>query len=115
MIIMRPIDEPLVLESLDTQRFGEDVRGYVIMDNEVYLGHALYCIEGTLAKVCECTVKTNALVDGAVRACVAAADNAGATHFTVNTSEENLNKWLLVFFKGDKKPQENKNLLENCN
>ncbi len=114
MIIMRPIDEEAVLESLDASRFGEDVRGYVVMNDADYLGHVLYSIKEKTTTVCECTLKTNALVDGAIRASVAAGENAGTLYFTVNTKEENLKKWLEIFCEGDINPQNNKNLLENC-
>ena len=37
-------------------------------------------------------------VDGAVRACVAAGENAGATSFRVNGEDEKLAEWKNVFF-----------------
>ncbi len=114
MIIMRPIDEPLVLESLNASRFGQNVRGYVIMDSENYMGHALFSVSGKTVNVCECIVNSNALVDGAVRACIAAGENASAEFFTVNTKEENLNKWHEIFCKSDKNPQIIADFLQNC-
>ncbi len=114
MIIMRPIDEPLVLESLNSSRYGDDVRGFIIMDNDVYMGHALFTVKEDVVNVCECTVKANALIDGAVRACIAAGENAKAVYFTVNLSEDNLKKWLDVFCEGNEKSQIIEHFFKNC-
>ncbi len=114
MISMHPIKEPIVLESLNAERYGENTKGYVIMEKENYLGHILFTVNGTLTTVQECSVDVNAIVDGGVRACVAYGDGDGATHFDVNKNDVKLEKWLNVFFKGENLPIDNKKLLYTC-
>ena len=84
MIAMRPILEPDVLELLNDGRFDGDIEGYVVMDGPNYLGHMLYRIDGDFVDVLDCGLQESALVDGGVRACVAAGENAGCSEFTVN-------------------------------
>ena len=75
MIAMRPILEPDVLELLNDGRFDGDIEGYVVMDGPNYLGHMLYRIDGDFVDVLDCGLQESALVDGGVRACVAAGEN----------------------------------------
>ncbi len=114
MISMHPIKEQLVLESLDAFRFGDDTNGYVVVEGEKYHGHILFTVNDSLTTVQECALSSNALVDGAVRACVAYGDTSGATHFTVNESDEKLAQWKNVFLKHDDLPVDNKKLLYTC-
>ncbi len=114
MVSMHPIKEEIVLESLDAYRFGENAMGYVVMESENYLGHVLFTVDNNITTVQECKLDNNAVIDGAVRACVAYGESDGATHFTINESDEKLKKWLNVFFKGKKLPLNNNNLIGNC-
>ena len=41
MIVMRPIQEPLVLEEINRGRFSGEVEGYVVMDGPDYKGSFL--------------------------------------------------------------------------
>ena len=75
MIAMRPILEQDVLDLLNDGRFDGEVEGYVVMDGPNYLGHMLYRIDGDFIDVLDCGVQESALVDGGVRACVAAGEN----------------------------------------
>ena len=81
MIAMRPIREYDVIDLLNNGRFEGEVEGYVVMDGPKYLGHMLYRVDGAVTQVLECGVEEKMFVDGAVRACVAAGENAGATSF----------------------------------
>ncbi len=83
MIAMRPIREYDVIELLNAGRFSGDVEGYVVMNGPEYLGHMLYRVDGAVTRVLECGVENTALIDGAVRACVAAGEHAGASAFAV--------------------------------
>ncbi len=114
MVSMHPIKEELVLESLDAGRYGENTNGYVVVEGEKYHGHILFTVLGKLTTVQECKLSVNALVDGAVRACVAYANSDGATHFTINENDERLKEWLDVFFKNEKLPIDNNKLLYTC-
>lgn len=98
MIAMRPIREYDVIELLNAGRFSGGLEGYVVMDGPEYLGHMLYCVDGAVTRVLDCGVKDTALVDGAVRACVAAGERAGASAFTVEPSDARLARWRGVFF-----------------
>lgn len=98
MIAMRPIREYDVVDLLNNGRFDGDVEGYVVMDGPNYLGHMLYRVDGRVTQVLDCGVQENIYVDGAVRACVAAGENAGATAFRINESDEQLAHWRAVFF-----------------
>ena len=77
MIAMRPIREYDVIDLLNKGRFEGEVEGYVVMDGPKYLGHMLYRVDGAVTQVLECGVEEKMFVDGAVRACVAAGENAG--------------------------------------
>ena len=90
MIAMRPIREYDVIDLLNNGRFEGEVEGYVVMDGPKYLGHMLYRVDGAVTQVLECGVEEKMFVDGAVRACVAAGENVGATSFRVNGEDESL-------------------------
>ena len=94
MIAMRPIREYDVIDLLNNGRFEGEVEGYVVMDGPKYLGHMLYRVDGAVTQVLECGVEEKMFVDGAVRACVAAGENAGATSFRVNGEDEKLERFL---------------------
>ena len=102
MIAMRPILEPDVLELLNDGRFDGDIEGYVVMDGPNYLGHMLYRIDGDFVDVLDCGLQESALVDGGVRACVAAGANAG------------LARWYEVFFPHSMQPVAIKALFSGC-
>ncbi|MEG2286396.1 MAG: hypothetical protein RSC00_00680 [Ruthenibacterium sp.] len=115
MITMKPIEEPDVLDTLNCGRYHGDVRGYVVMDGpEQYLGSLLYTVTDGVTTVQECNIDDNAVVDGGVRACVAAGEKSGATMFSVNDRSENLAKWLSVFGGGAVMPQPNEKLFHSC-
>ncbi len=114
MISMHPIKEQIVLDSLNAQKYGDNAMGYVVMNGENYLGHILFSVDKELTTVQECKLENTAVIDGAVRACVAYGESEGATHFTVNNSDEKLLKWVSVFFKNKKLPLNNNNLIGNC-
>lgn len=96
MIAMRPIREYDVIDLLNNGRFEGEVEGYVVMDGPKYLGHMLY------------------RVDGAVRACVAAGENAGATSFRVNGEDEKLAEWKNVFFPEAQGDVPNSSIFHTC-
>ena len=114
MIAMRPILEQDVIDLLNNGRFADDVDGYVLMDGPEYLGYALYRVEGGCTMVLACETKTNALVDGAVRACVAAGENAGASSFCINRSDPALDEWASVFVHGAQSVTPNSELFRHC-
>ena len=58
----------------------------------------LYRIDGDFVDVLDCGLQESALVDGGVRACVAAGENAGCSEFTVNMQDAALARWYEVFF-----------------
>ena len=114
MIVMRPIREDAVLDSLNAERFSGEIEGYVVMDGAEYHGHMLYKVENDCTQVLECGVENTALIDGAVRACVAAGENAGATRFYVNPDDEKLARWAGIFCKSDKNPVSNDRIFHQC-
>lgn len=117
MVVMRPIEEPAVLDELDAGRFGGakgGLRGYVVMEGPVYHGYALFRVADGVTAVLDCGLNEKPLVDGAVRACVAAGENAGAARFCVDTRSEALAEWLRVFCPGRTQPVENSVLFGGC-
>lgn len=114
MIVMRPIREEAVIAELNANRFMGDVDGFVIMDGPKYLGHILYKLENNTTMVLDCGIIDTAVIDGAVRACVGAGENAGANCFTVNESDEKLCKWRNVFCKNDTNPISNEKIFHKC-
>ena len=72
MIVMRPIQEPLVLEEINQGRFSGEVEGYVVMDGPDYKGSFLYKVENGVTWVLDEQLTDPSLIDGAVRAAVAA-------------------------------------------
>ena len=114
MIAMRPILEPDVLELLNDGRFDGDIEGYVVMDGPNYLGHMLYRIDGDFVDVLDCGLQESALVDGGVRACVAAGENAGCSEFTVNMQDAALARWYEVFFPHSMQPVAITALFSGC-
>lgn len=114
MIRMQPIEEPLVLESLDDGRFGGPLRGYVIMNGPEYLGHCLFRVRQGCTWVLEAVLKDPSLLDGAVRAAVAAGENAGAERFCVNEEQPELRRWKQAMFPVLEMPIENGRLFHLC-
>ncbi len=114
MIAMRPINEPDVLGVLNDNRFDGDIEGYVVMDGPAYLGHALYKVENDITLVLDVALESNPLIDGAVRAAVAAGERAGAHSFAVNTQNLRLAEWAAVFCKNDTSPYPNEKLFHEC-
>lgn len=117
MIVMRPIAEPAVLDDLDAGRFGgaaRGVRGYVVMEGARYHGHALFRVLQGVTEVLECRLDETPLVDGAVRACVAAGEHAGARYFRVRCEDRALAQWYQVFCGRHSQPVANGVLLGSC-
>lgn len=116
MIVMRPIREDAVIAELSKGRFPGNLDGYVVMDTEqmTYLGHALFRVDGAVTEVLDCDVENTALVDGAVRACVAAGEDRGATSFSVNTAHAVLAQWTKIFVKEDQFPVPNDKIFKQC-
>lgn len=96
---MRPIDEPDVIDLLNDGRFEGEVEGYIMMDGPTYLGHALFIVEDGVTTVLDSGVEEMQMLDGIVRACVAAGDNRGAKKFDVNREHPPLAKWWDIFCK----------------
>lgn len=99
MITMKPILEPEILEIFNKGRFGEDIEGLIISDGTGCLGHCLWCLDGGLAVILEASVKDPSLLDGAIRAGIAVAQNAGATGFWVEDTTPEMTKWRTIFCK----------------
>lgn len=114
MISMHLIDEPDVLYLLNDGRFPEDMQGYVVMDGPQYLGHALFRVENEVTYVLETKLTNHMVLDGAVRACIAAGENQGATHFSIAQTDEELKKWQQVFCKDAPMPAENTLIFKPC-
>lgn len=114
MVIFHKVDEQDVIDDLNKNRFEGDVKAYVVMDGAQYIGHALYRVSGEVADVLECQVTENAFVDGAVRACAAAAENVGTKRFTLNENDAALAKWRSVFCKNDGIEIENEKIFNKC-
>ena len=115
MIAMRPIREYDVIDLLNAGRFPGDVEGYIVMNGPEYLGHMLYRVDGAVTRVLDCGVENTALVDGAVRACVAAGEHAGASAFEVEAADARLAEWRRVIFGGEPEaPIPNEKLFGGC-
>ncbi len=115
MIAMRPIREYDVIDLLNAGRFQGEVEGYIVMNGPEYLGHMLYRVDGAVTRVLDCGVENTALIDGAVRACVAAGERAGASSFEVEASDARLAQWRGVFFSGmSDAPIPNERLFGGC-
>ncbi len=99
MIVMRPIQEPLVLEEINRGRFSGEVEGYVVMDGPDYKGSFLYKVENGVTWVLDEQLTDPSLIDGAVRAAVAAGENRGAGSFGINTDSPRLAAWRQAMFK----------------
>ena len=84
------------------------------MDGPKYLGHMLYRVDGAVTQVLECGVEEKMFVDGAVRACVAAGENVGATSFRVNGEDEKLAEWKNVFFPEAQGDVPNGSIFHTC-
>ena len=100
MLAMHPIDEPDVIDLLNAGRFEGDVEGYILMEGPDYLGHALFRVESGITTVLDSGVENTQMLDGIIRACIAAGDNRGAKRFLVNQQHPPLQKWWQVFCKG---------------
>lgn len=114
MLAMRPIDEPDVIALLNDGRFDGDVEGYIIMEGEAYLGHALFKVEDGVTTVLDSGVEESQNLDGVIRACVAAGENRGAKHFAVNQAHPPLAHWWGVFCKGLEGPAPTSQIFNLC-
>lgn len=97
MLAMKPIDEPDVVDLLNNGRFAGEVEGYIMMDGPAYCGHALFVVENGVTRVLDSGVDDFTMLDGIVRACIAAGDNRGAKEFAVNREHDALNRWWNQF------------------
>ena len=93
MLSMQPIREPDLLQLLNDGRFEGPLEGYVVMEGTRYHGHALFCRKGEMVEVLDAAIEDAAVLDGAVRACLAAGENRGAALFLVNTACPSLKAW----------------------
>lgn len=114
MIAMRPIEQPAVLDEINAGRFSGPVEGYVVMDGPQYLGNFLYKVENGVTVVLDEQLADQSLVDGAVRAAVAAGENRGAVSFRINMDSPRLAYWKQVMFKNGPDILENKKLFHSC-
>lgn len=97
MLAMRPIDEPDVLALLNRRRFEGEVEGYIMMDGPEYIGYALFKVQDDVTTVLDSDVTPEPLLDGIVRACIAAGESRGVQQFSVNTQHPPLVRWWQVF------------------
>ena len=74
----------------------------------------LYRIDGDFVDVLDCGLQESALVDGGVRACVAAGEDAGCSEFTVNMQTHALARWYEVLFPHSMQPVAIKALFSGC-
>lgn len=93
MITMKPIEAEEVLEIFNKGRFEGDVEGYILSDGKGCLGYCLYRIDKDLARILAAEVQDEALLDGAIRSCLAAAQDRGAAGFWVEDSSEPVVRW----------------------
>ncbi len=108
MLVMHLVNEPEVVESLNRGRFAQPL-GYVVMDDENYLGYGLFAVEGKAVRVLDCGgplagEAQGGVLDGLVRACVAAGQERGAARFEVNGQNEALARWWQCFCPGKTPP-----------
>lgn len=114
MIAMRPIDEEDVIGVLNNERFSGDIDGYVVMNGAEYLGFALYQINDEVTTVLDTDISDNLLVDGIIRACVAAGERQGTDLFDISEENPNLDKWRRVFCKNLSAPYKNEIIFHEC-
>ncbi len=93
MLSMQPIRETDVIALLCAGRFAGEVEGYVVMEGPEYCGYALFRLEGDTATLLDTSLNTPLLLDGAARACLAAAERRGARQFWVNADCAALAQW----------------------
>ncbi|MEG0179424.1 MAG: hypothetical protein RR508_06450 [Oscillospiraceae bacterium] len=114
MIAMRPIMEPDVINIINNGRYDGEIDGYVIMNGAEYLGHLLYRVDKSVTEILDTSLTDNMLVDGAVRAGIAAGEHIGANSFIINKTNDALAKWHEVFCKSDTEPYPNETIFNKC-
>ncbi len=115
MLAMLPIKEPEVVESLNQGRYQGNIQGFVVMNGPSYLGYALYKLEDTVTTVLESDVSDPPLLDGLIRACIAAGDNRGVKNFAVNTRQKELKTWWEGTCKDKESPVSVEHIFSYCN
>ncbi|MDL2254103.1 hypothetical protein LJC49_08585 [Ruminococcaceae bacterium OttesenSCG-928-I18] len=114
MLAMRPIEEPDVIDLLNGGRFEGALEGYVVLEGPRYLGHTLFWVEKDEVKVLDAEIEDPAILDGAVRACLAAGENRGAKWFEINRENPALAHWEEVFCKNIPRPRPIETLWGTC-
>ncbi len=104
MLAIQPIREPDVTALLNAGRFEGEIEGYVVMEDERYHGYALYRLEGERADLLDSGIEDAAILDGALRACLAACENRGASRFCANMGHPPLAAWWQRHCTGQASP-----------
>ena len=81
MLAMHPIDEPEVIRYINRERFAGILRGYVMTEDDSYVGYALFKEEAGVITVLDSNIKEPVKLDGIVRACIATGENNGNPFF----------------------------------
>ncbi len=93
MLHFQPIAEPDVIALLNTGRFEGEVEGYIVMEGPDYHGYALFRLDGEAVALLDASLDDPLLLDGALRACLAAGEKRGAARFWVNADCPPLAAW----------------------
>ena len=104
MITIKPITEEAILEIFNKGRFDGDVEGMIASDGTGCIGHCLYRIDGGMVRMLDAQVRDPSLLDGVIRAGLAAAQSAGATGFWVEDNDLQMTRWREAFCKNASAP-----------
>lgn len=114
MISIKPIAHEEVLNELGAQ-YGAGLEGVIASDGVKTLGYCLYKIENACTVLYYATGEDAAMLDGVVRAAVAAGERAGAAFFSCRSGGEELNTWFSKLFpNAGQMPLENDELFGGC-
>ena len=104
MITMKPILAQEVLDIFNQGRFAGELEGTIVSDGSGCTGHCLWQLRGTTAYILQARTQDPALLDGVIRASLAAAQDAGAAGFWVEDTSDELSAWRRRFCAGQAAP-----------
>lgn len=100
MVTMKPILDQEILDIFNRGRFSGELEGTILSDGRGCAGHCLWQMQGSTAVILQAETDDPALLDGIMRASLAAAENAGAAGFWVEDDGGALSAWRQRFAAG---------------
>lgn len=115
MFVIKPIEEPEIIDVLNKGRFQGEVQGYILSDGADLFGWSLFSLEKGITKVLDVLAPDMGVLDGLVRTSVSYGQERNCRFFSLNSDNPDLLEYKRVFFPDSDDIIPNEMLLKkNC-